>query len=362
MTYRKSALTQLPALGAAVLTLGATLSMTACNSGQPAQQTSGFVPLTQHSRTAPRVRRGGTTGSTVSVDMRQYMAVTIAQKNGPNPTGYMLCDVRSTRSDHCNTSLTTNAGEARLVSSKGGAIDYIAITSFEHKNPPSGSSPYYIGVIRNWTGPASGNVLRCFSSPNKICGSPADSSDIPEGVPYLIPNLPVVGYKALQDATNPIDGSPLQPIAGSLVTTPKPSTGNYWKFGIWYYNSPSACAQSYYSGGQTQTRIVYVNNVPFGGTIGTSDAIVIDGYSGATSVSDHVERYIYVLGYGRVGSGVAYYDPQKGVYDNKPHYAATHSLYEKINSDYFNFQGEQCGQGSYIPLWPSLADPTAAGF
>jgi hypothetical protein len=159
----------------------------------------------------------------------------------------------------------------------------------------------------------------------------------------------------LNAATNSADGSPLKPIAGSMITTPKASANDYWQFGINSYNWPTGCAQTYIGTDPNQTRIVYVTNVPFGGTIGTSDAIIIDGYSGASSSSDHVERAFYVLGYGRVEFGIAFYNPGDGKYDNTPHYNAVHSNYEPIDADNFNFQGEQCNQGSYIPLWSSLS-------
>lgn len=348
MTNRKRPLAQLLALSVSAIISGA---MTACNSSSSGQRDSGLNPSSSGSTANPATR---VRPATISIDLRPYMAAIIAQKTGQNATGQMLCDTRGSKADHCNTSLTTTAGEARLVSSKGGGIDYIAITSFVHKDQPSGSSPYYIGVIRNWTGPASGSILRCFSTPNAPCGSPADSSFMPEGAPYLIPNLPVVGVDALNDATNPSDGSPLKPIAGSMITTLEPSTGNYWNFGINNFNWPTGCAQTSAGTGASQTRIVYVTNVPFGGTIGNSDAIVIDGYSKVTPSSEnHVERAFYVLNVGRVRFGIAFYDPSDGLFDSEPHYDAIHSNEETINNDYFNWQGEQCNQGSYITLFPS---------
>lgn len=364
MTKGRSGPAQIAALTRPALTLGMALSITACNSAGELQHAPGIVPSAKHSSLVNSLGDSGATpATTISVDIRQYMAAIIAQKNGTQLSGEMLCDIRTSKSNDCNTSLTDTAGEARLYGSKGSGIDYVAITSWSHPSLNGDSSPQYIGVIRNWTGPASGNILRCFSTPHHICASPPDSSFMPEAVPYLIPSLPRVGNGALADATNPVDGSPLKPIVGSMVTTPKASTGDYWNFGVHDYNWPYGCTQTYDFEGTSQVRIVYVNNVHFHGTIGTSDAIVIDGYSGASSSSDHVERAIYVQGLGRVGFGVAFYDPSDGLYDNTPHYAHTHSNVETIDPNNFNFQGEQCNQGTAITLWPSTLHITgAAGF
>ena len=177
MTNSKAAPALVKALGVVVFTFGVSSTLAACGSNQSAasgNDTSLFPAA--YSRETPKFKPGGATGSTVSVDLRPYMAAIIAQKNGDNLTGYMLCDIRTSKSDHCNTSLTTMANEARLVTSKGGGIDYIAIGSHDFESI-NGSSTKRIGVIRNWTGPDSeGDVLRCFSLPNTICKSPAEKA------------------------------------------------------------------------------------------------------------------------------------------------------------------------------------------
>lgn len=134
------------------------------------------------------------------------------------------------------------------------------------------------------------------------------------------------------------------------------SNGDYLDFGINDYNNSSQCAQSYVGTGQVKGLVVYVKNVPFGGNIGTQDAIVDDGYSGQSSSQDHVERAFYVLGYGVVRYGVAFYDPGDGLYDNKPHYDGIWNEYQMLNPNDFNIEPASCPQGSAVPLWPSSTE------
>jgi hypothetical protein len=321
----------------------AALSVCACNTNVSSQAPSGLAPSVQHSQAPRHFRRGGPTGETISVDLRPYRAALLAIDNPIS--GMMLCE--SIHEDHCRTSMKDTAGEAREYQSKGGAVNYEAIGSHDYPSI-NGSSTKRIGDIRNFTGPDSGNVLRCFSLPNHICMSPAEKA---LGPPYLIPYLPVVGVDALNDASNS-DKSPSGPIAGSMIYTPDPSNGNYWNFGI-NTMTASGCVQTYYATDPSQGRTVYVKAVPFGGNVGTQDAIVDDGYSGHSTAKDHVERSFYVLGLGLVRFGVAYYDPSDGLYDNSPHYNQIWNDEQKLDPNDFNIEPAQCPQGSAVPLWPT---------
>ncbi len=77
-----------------------------------------------------------------------------------------------------------------------GAVDHIAISSWKHGNPSGPDARQYIGVIRNFSGTGSnGSILRCFAtwlSGPKLCSAPSDSFYMPEGVPYMFTDLPVV--------------------------------------------------------------------------------------------------------------------------------------------------------------------------
>lgn len=342
----------------AALILGITFSVAACNSDSNVRRAAGLIPSNLHSEAAKKFHRGGPTGVTINVDLRPYLAALIAAPLNP-PVGKMLCE--DIHPDHCLTSMKDDAGEARIIGSSGSGVDYIAIGKHDFESI-NGSSTKRIGVIRNFTGPASGNVLRCFSVGGTEPSCTFNPPDKSLGPPYLIPHLPVVGYEALKDASDPMygpaPGSPLQPIAGAMLYTNVNGNG-YLSFGINNFNNPSNnCNQTYAGGDHTKGLIVYVQSVPFGGNIGTQDAIVIDGYSGQSSINDHVERHLYVQGLGRVGFGVGWYNPKDGKYDQynptlgHTDYYEDHNMEVTLDDGDFNFQPALCEQGSAVPLWP----------
>jgi hypothetical protein len=293
--------------------------------------------------------------------MRQYMAVRIIFPDTILP-GHMLCEASSgTKENHCMIGFEDSAGEFQGQGNKGSGVSWIAITSFQHKKKIYGASDQYIGVIRNWTGPASTaykDILRCFSTPNQACGVPSSASIPLNGVPYLIQYLPVVPLKNLNAAENSA-GVPTGPIVGALLTTPPASTttDDYWNFGIVKIGQSSdtkSCTKQPppYTTDQTKNLVVYVKNVPFGGNIGTQDAIVIDGFACQNSPRCHMERYFYVKGYGQVRAGVSFW--VKGdQFGASPAYNQVFSYYEFYNASYFNLRADNCAQGSAIPLWPS---------
>ena len=253
--------------------------------------------------------------------MTHYMGVVLAHGTADSPTGTILCtDPAGPKNHNCITSFD-HASEVEIVystrnTSAPSIQDYIAVTTAGH-----GSSGEYIGVIRNYPGYGNGG-LRCFSNGTAICTAPANSSDIPEGVPYQIPALPEVDLATLEAASNPTSGtnplpawmSPRVPIANAMITTPNGTNGNWWSFGAQGMTYPG-CAQSVENNGNAypqQTRIVYVAGIPFGGTIGTKDAIVIDNWS--IGPPNHIERYFYVKRLGRVAESVSWQDAA-GNYD-----------------------------------------------
>ena len=283
----------------------------------------------------------------VAVDLRQYMAAVLAVAKPPS--GTMLCGHAAWT--ECLTSVKDSAGEAEIIyDSSNGVIDYVAISSYAHAPIYGNSSPQYIGVIRNRPGP--GNPTRCFSTPGAGCASPPNSSFMPEGVPYLIPDMPVVKVEALTAASNPADGSPDAPITGSVVTTPDADDDNYWPFGV--QEMTGSCAQGYGGSATSLARVVYVKDVPFGGTLGTRDAVVIDGFSQSASPSTNIlERYFYVRGKGRVREGIGTYDSNDGLYDDEPHYNVVHNFEQPLDTSKINLGPPECPEGSAIPLWPS---------
>lgn len=346
MPSRKTAPAHI-ALGVEALFLGAALSLAACNSTHTTTNDTSLFPAA-YQRQTPTFRPGGPTGSTVSVDLRPYLASVIAQNAN---TGNMLCEAYP-KGDHCVTSLSDTAGEVRIFYSPltNHIVDYIAIGSHDFPSV-DGSSTKRIGVVRNHEGGGSGDQLRCFTvtaTSTDHCQSPATKA---LGPPYLIPYLPVVSEDVLNGASNS-DGSPSEPVPGSLLVTPKASTGNYWGFGIQNMTFPG-CVQSYFGGTQSRDHVVYVTGVHFGGTVGKQDAIVIDGDSGHTSNMDHIERTFYVQGLGRVREGIAFYSTHDQIYDNMPHYNELHSNERTLNPNIFNIYPAQCPQGSAVTLFPS---------
>jgi hypothetical protein len=256
-------------------------------------------------------------GETCSVDVRPYIAATIGGTDAAD--GQKLC---TPTYQFCHTSVLDGGpyGEVNNAYSWGG-YDYVGISSYDHTEqyvgtPLAGASPYYIGVIRDLDG--SSGPLRCYSyfwsvDTDEECTSPSDSVMIPGGVPITILNLPVLSWatvEATQPGTPGVNDYPTELIPGTLITTPNTQYTqgqlNFWSFGVWYMaqpyvGTPRNCTMTAASGGAaypTKVGIAYVKNVPFGETIGTQDALVIDTVNIGSSTN--IERSFYVAGYGKV--------------------------------------------------------------
>ncbi len=260
----------------------------------------------------------------------------------------MLCDSYDNRASACLTSFNDGGqyGEAEIAyGMNNGIIDYIGISSGGWQG-----SPNYIGVIRNV--PGTRGQLRCFANEFQNCTAPANTVFMPEGVPYLIPNLPVVSLQT-ELASENSDGSPKAPIAASMVTTYTVGIDNpYYNaqpFGV--ESMSGQCSQSLENNQYSETLIVYVKGVPFGGNIGTQDAIMIDGLG---FPRNHIERFFYVQGLGRVREGTASWDSNTGYYDlSQPVQRQNiyHNMVEQLSSSTITLQGVMCPQGSAIPLF-----------
>jgi hypothetical protein len=114
--------------------------------------------------------------------------------------------------------------------------------------------------------------------------------------------------QATENDPNPASASawPVRPIPGALISTPSSGDSvagpNFWNFGV--NNFGAGCSQTHLYNTYSKVQIVYVTAVPFGGAIGTRDAIVIDGINTGNPINT-LERYYYVYGYGRVREGSA---------------------------------------------------------
>ena len=227
----------------------------------------------------------------------------------------------------CLTSYLNNAdGEFEIVYTNS-IHDYLSVTG-----------PYSrIGVIRS----TANGVLRCFSNQGVSCSSPPDSQTVPEAVPLFF-GLNSVSLQT-ELASENSDGSPMQPIQGAV----SPSNGQYLQFGVNTMDY-SSCAQTYSATVSALVYGVYVSGVQFGGNVGTHDAVVIDEYElGPTASQNHVERYFYVQGLGRVREASATYDINDGLYDASPHFNSVRNM---IENNTITIPPEECPQGSTTPL------------
>jgi len=164
----------------------------------------------------------------------------------------------------------------------------------------------YIGVIKDFTkNNYTNNVLRCFANPGEYCTAPPNTNYLPSGLPESL----LLNVATAQDDVNASnsDGTPRVLIAGSKDITGPQSFE-------WVNLDPSTCAQTQVGLVGNQVFAVYVQGIPFGGDVGTRDAVVIEEVETAyinenrNSYPDHIERYYYVNGYGRVREATSGYD------------------------------------------------------
>lgn len=292
---------------------------------------------------------------TVQVDVRHYIAPAISSGNNGN----MLCVGTGNGYDpSCLTSFYdgNQYGETEIPNANG-IIDYIAISS-EQVDIGVGDGPINeIGVARNY--PADGgDPLRCFTiarNPSINCTAPPSGHVF--GMPYLIHHLPVVSWATVQATEHDPDPTksdawPTRGIPGAVVTTPTGSDGyappNYWNYTVNNYGSN--CSQSFHFNTYSLGTVVYVTGVPFGGNVGTRDALVTDGFSFANPST--LERYYYVYGLGRVrennaqGSNGQYGANGQNLDRNQEKPVNLNVIY---GSKYGNSGG--CPQGSALPIY-----------
>lgn len=187
-----------------------------------------------------------------------------------------------------------------IINYTNGITDFIARST---------SSPYYVGVMRNAPDFNPAN-FRCFSNVDASpCTAPPNATFPPQSVPQIV-NLNVVSASTAAAAENS-DGTPNGPIAGSSQVTGSQPVN----FGI-YHMDPSTCAQTYIGNVLHTVLMVFVNQKNFNGNLGVRNAVVIDEYEGGpTPDQNHVERYYYVAGIGRVQESSSYYNPSTGKFD-----------------------------------------------
>jgi hypothetical protein len=142
-----------------------------------------------------------------------------------------------------------------------------------------------------------------------FCTAPPNSSIFPESLPEQF-DTNVVPWATELGAENS-NGTPKTHIQGAVNF----QSGNYEYFGVQKMNL-STCTQSYLGNVGVLIEVIFVKAVEFGGSIGIMDALVVDEYElGASAAENHVERYFYVHGYGRVREASSYYNPDDGLYD-----------------------------------------------
>lgn len=260
---------------------------------------------------------------TTSVDMRWY---TGAQIGGtPTNPGLMLCQDNG---KSCKTSQAadiegSNSYETKEQNwDKNGVANFTGVSGYCHPAPlPSpGSDCHYIGTARTLSDlqKVGGQTFRCFAVVGKWCTAKPMTQPAP-GVPYLISDLPVVGYDAVKNAQiNCSDGSttcdgwgsPTKPIAGELVVLGGSYSGNYAQFEV-NDMDPNTCEQTHEPNPYgTFEGVVYVTNVPFGGNMGTQDAVVVDTWSDGGT---HAERYFNVPLWGNVRASILSPNPTTGI-------------------------------------------------
>lgn len=188
-----------------------------------------------------------------------------------------------------------------------GIVDYIA-RSVDTTAMPA----VPVGVIRNV--PGAGGTLRCFSTPGEPCAAPPNSSDFPEQVPEIF-DTNVVPWATEQQAENAAGsaagaGTPKTTIVGEVAA-------NGWQTFEWI-NMDNSCNQTPAGPVSNLVSFVYVTGIYFGGDMASTDphdALVIDEQERNGSNPDHIERYFYVNGWGRVREASAHYDANTGNFD-----------------------------------------------
>lgn len=237
----------------------------------------------------------------VSVNLVDY----VLQSTG----GGTLCTADGKQ---CDTGYLLNTGEYvdyyNFAGNQNILITYTARTTGAGVN-----GGLYIGVVKDYTKDNNNNVLRCFANPGEYCTAPSNANYLPSGLPEE-PLLNVATAQDDVDASNS-DGTPRVLIAGSKDITGPQSFE-------WVNLDPNTCAQTQVGLVGNEVFAVYVQDISFGGDVGTRDAVVIEEVETAyingvrNSYPDHIERYYYVNGFGRVREATSNYDPQTQEFTN----------------------------------------------
>jgi len=277
----------------------------------------------------------------------------------------MLCDPREDNVPYNPSCLTSfydgdQNGETEIPNGNG-IIDYIGITS-ETYDPFGEGNIQYIGVIRN--NPADGTPLRCFTTarnPSVNCTSPPNGHVL--GAPYIIYHLPIISWPSIQATENDPnlanrDAYPLHPVPNAIVPTLMTSDGtapaNFWNFTVNRYNGN--CGQAFAFNTYSMGRIAYVTAVPFGGNIGTQDAVVIEGQSFIKNGISTLERYYYVKNLGRVRESHSVAPNISSTYGSDGSAGSAENLnrssYRSLDNNviYHNGNHGGCAQGSAVPI------------
>lgn len=222
----------------------------------------------------------------------------VTQPTGPN--GGSLCTPDNTQ---CIQGAFNQYGEYQLFYAfyNGDPIvDYIGRST---------GSNNFIGVIRS----LSSNTVKCFSNGGQLCQAPSNANFFPESM-YSQDLLNVATPQDDSAASNS-DGTPSGLIPGS-----KEITGQQ-QFEVNIMDM-ATCRQSYSGYVGVDVSAVFIRQFPFGGNVGMQDTLVIQeietGFNGNTMnpYPDHIERYYYVNGFGRVREATAGWSNQTHLFTN----------------------------------------------
>ena len=255
--------------------------------------------------------------SSLVIDLREYMTVPL--------NNYMLCQ---SNNQLCTTSRFNEYGEFQLDYTNG-ITGYIARSS---------GNNYLVGSVRSYDDT---DGLRCFSNVGQYCTAPSNSNFMPGNIP-MITSMNVVPLQIELNGENS-DGSPKFPLQYSTGY----NNGQAYQFGV-VSMDPATCAQTYEGAITAGLYWTYVQGIPFGGDIGTQDAVVIEEVeAGATASQNHMERYFYVKNVGIVREGSSYYDPSTGYYDRPLGGNSVRNVYSSSN---ITPHPVQCPQGTVTSL------------
>jgi len=242
---------------------------------------------------------GSATAQQVSINVNDYLV----QASG----SAALC---TDNTEQCVHEYPNQFGEMTVFYAQGSqpvVVDYVA----RSYGSGGANGAYYIGPSRSlgYNAPTHDYTLYCFSDPGQTCTAPPSTSMMPQAVPRLL-TLNVVLPSEDDAASDPTTGTPIRPLNGTYSIT-----------GITNFQvvvMGPGCQQQLIGLVQAEVRAAFLYQYPFGGDLGTQNALVIEeieyqNYNGSTEIG-HIERYYHINGYGRVRDSVAFYDPSTQSY------------------------------------------------